>query len=147
VWGAATLEEAMRRHAAPLRWFALALALLAGAATLGAAGGLYGMMSFSVARRTRELGVRAALGAAPGRLLRQVLGEGVRLAAAGAVAGGIGALTVGRLLQERFQGVDPLDGGTYLAVAAALAAVTVAASAVPALRASRLDAAEALRAG
>lgn len=141
-----TLAEAMERHHAPLRWFARVLAALAAAATLSAAGGLYGVMSFTVARRTREIGVRAALGATPARVLREVVGEGARLAAWGAAVGSIGALTVARLLQERFAGVDPLEPAPYLAVAIALAAVTLAASAIPARRAARLDAARALRA-
>jgi putative ABC transport system permease protein len=146
VLSAGTLETALRRHAAPLRWFAAVLAALALAAVAAAAGGVYGVMAFGVARRTRELGVRAALGATPGRLLREVLGEGARLAAAGAAAGSVGAWTVARLLQERFHGVDPFDPAAYLGVAAVLAAITLAGSALPALRASRVEAAVALRA-
>ena len=143
---AETLAEAMRRHAAPLRWFAFALAALAAAATLAAAGGLYGLMAFAVARRTREVGVRMALGAAPRTVVREVLAEGGRLALAGMVAGGVGALTLARMLQERYHGVDPLDGSTYLAVAAILALVTLGGTAGPAVRASRVEPAEALRA-
>lgn len=144
--GGETLEAAMRRHAAPLRWFAGVLAALAAAATAAAAGGLYGMMAFAVARRTRETGVRMALGAAPRQIVREVLAEATRMVLAGAVAGGMLSLALGRALQERFHGVAPLDTATYLAVAAVLALVTLGASAGPALRASRTDPAEALRA-
>jgi putative ABC transport system permease protein len=143
---AETLEAALARHRAPLRWFAAVLAVLALAATLAAAGGVYGVMSFMVARRRREIGVRAALGATPWQLLQEVAGEGGRLAAAGAVVGSMGAVVVAGQLRESFHGVHSLDAATYLGVAATLAVVALVGSALPALRGARTDAAEALRA-
>jgi putative ABC transport system permease protein len=140
------MQAALDRHRAPLRWFAAVLAVLAAAATCAAAGGLYGVMAFSVARRTREIGVRMALGATERAVLRQVLGEGVRITILGGVLGSIGALSTARLLQESFYGVDPFDPAAYLAVAALLAAVTLAAAYGPAARAARVHPNEALRA-
>jgi putative ABC transport system permease protein len=140
------MQVVLDRHRAPLRWFAVLLVVLAAGAIAAAAGGMYGVMSFSVARRTREIGVRMALGATERDVLRQVLGEALRITLLGGIAGGIGALTVARLLQEMFYGVDPFHAGTYLGVAAILAAVTLAAAYRPAVRAARVHPNEALRA-
>ncbi|HEU0297920.1 MAG TPA: FtsX-like permease family protein, partial [Longimicrobium sp.] len=128
------MQATLDRHRAPLRWFAAVLAVLAAGATAAAAGGLYGVMAFGVARRTREIGVRMALGASERDVLRQVLREGMRITAVGGVLGGIGALSTARLLQASFYGVDPFDPAAYLAVAALLAAVTLAAAYGPAVR-------------
>jgi predicted permease len=140
------MQAVLDRHRAPLRWFALRFVALAAGATVAAAGGLYGVMAFSVARRTREIGVRMATGATERHVLRQVLGEALRITLLGAVAGSIGAVTVARLLQDRFYGVDPFDLTTYLGVASVLAAVTLTAAYRPALRATRVHPDEALRA-
>jgi predicted permease len=139
------MHEVLRQHAAPLRWFAALLAVLAAGATLASAGGLYGTMSFSVARRRREIGVRMAVGAAERDVLREVLGEGVRVTLLGAGVGSIGALTLARVLQQAFYGVDPFDPLAYLAVAVVLGAVTLTASYFPARRAARVDPNVALR--
>ena len=140
------MRAVLEAHRAPLRWFAGLLAVLAGGATLAAAGGLYGTMRFSVARRTREIGVRMALGAAERDVLREVMGEGLRITLLGSVIGSIGALTMARVLQDAFHGVDALDPVAYLAVAAVLGAVTLAASWLPARRAARVEPNVALRA-
>ena len=140
------MHAVLDRHRAPLRWFAVLLIALAAGATVAAAGGLYGVMAFSVARRTREIGVRMATGATERHLLRQVLGEALRITLLGGVAGGIGAITVARLLQDRFYGVHPFDLTTYLCVAILLAAVTLAAAYRPAVRATRVHPDQALRA-
>jgi putative ABC transport system permease protein len=140
------MRETLDRHRAPLRWFAAVLAVLAAGATAAAAGGLYGVMAFSVARRTREIGVRMAMGATERHVLRQVLGEGMRITAVGGILGAIGALSTARLLQEAFFGVDPFDPVAYVVVAALLAAVTLAAAYGPAVRAARVEPNEALRA-
>ncbi|MBW3572258.1 MAG: permease, partial [Gemmatimonadetes bacterium] len=79
-------------------------------------------------------------------VLRQVRGEALRITLLGGIAGSIGAVTLARLLQERFYGVDPFDAATYLAVAAVLAAVTLAAAHRPAVRAARVHPDQALRA-
>jgi putative ABC transport system permease protein len=141
-----TMRDALRHHRAPLRWFAAVLAVLAAGAVLASAGGLYGVMSFSVARRTREIGVRMALGASERDVLREVLREGVRITLLGTAAGSIGAITLARALQAMFYGVDPFDAAAYLAVAATLATVTLIASYLPARRAARVHPNEALRA-
>jgi len=93
----------------------------------------------SVARRRREIGVRLALGASAGRVRRMVLGEGAALAAAGLVAGLAGALVAGRLLRGLLFGVGPADPVVLLAVPAVLAVVALAASLLPARRASRVE--------
>ncbi|HYR11765.1 MAG TPA: FtsX-like permease family protein, partial [Longimicrobium sp.] len=140
------MQAVLDRHRAPLRWFAALLAVLAAGATVAAAGGLYAVMAFSVARRTREIGVRMATGATERRVLRLVLGEALRIALAGAVVGSMGAAMVARLLQDRVYGVDPFDLTTCLGVAGVLAAVTLAAAYRPAVRATRVHPDAALRA-
>jgi predicted permease len=140
------MQAVLDRHRAPLRWFAVLLVVLAAGATVAAAGGLYGVMSFRVARQTREIGVRMALGATERDVVREVLREGLRITLLGALLGSISAVTAARLLQEMFYGVDPFDPATYLGVAAVLAAVTLAAAYRPAARAARGHPNEALRA-
>jgi predicted permease len=107
--------------------------------------GLYGVMSYLVSQRTREIGVRMALGAPRGQVVRLILGNGIRLAAIGIVAGVAGAVLAGYTFRSVLFGVEPWDIATLLAVAAILAAICGAASYVPALRASRLDPVKALR--
>ncbi|WP_420130633.1 FtsX-like permease family protein [Longimicrobium sp.] len=141
----ATMQAVLDRHRAPLRWFAVVLAVLGVGATVAAAGGLYGVMAFSVARRTREIGVRMATGATERHVLRQVLGEALRITLIGGIVGSIGAVSVARLLQQKFYGVDPFDPATYLGVAALLAAVTLGAAYRPAVRATRVHPDQALR--
>ena len=140
------MQTLLERERAPLRWFAALLAIHAAGATLASAGGLYGTMAFSDARRTREIGVRMALGGTERDVLCEVLGEGVRISLLGTVAGSIGALSLARVLADAFQGVDAFDPVAYLAVAAALGIVTLAASYAPARRAARVDPNVALRA-
>lgn len=141
-----TMEEVMSRFAAPLRWFGDLFGVLAVAATLLAVMGVYGVMSYNVARRTREVGVRMALGARVADVMRLVVGEGMRLTATGAVLGLWGALSLARLLEVKFQGVDSLDLPVYAAVAALLGVVSLAGSWSPARRAARVDPMVALRA-
>lgn len=127
-----------------------------GAGVLGAFGGLalllsgigiYGVVAYSVARRTRELGVRLALGATPRQVIRLVVGQGVRLAAAGIAIGGLLALGAGQLLRSQLFGLNPADPLTFGTLVILLGAVAVAASLVPARRAARVDPVEALREG
>jgi putative ABC transport system permease protein len=101
--------------------------------------GIYGVLSYVVSRRTREIGIRVAIGAGRGRVLRMVLGNGVSLALIGIAAGLVLAFGVTRLLSGLLHGVQPADPATFVAVAAALVAVAALASAVPAWRASRVD--------
>ncbi|HET6679975.1 MAG TPA: ABC transporter permease [Gemmatimonadaceae bacterium] len=107
--------------------------------------GLYGVMAYTVARRRNEIGVRVALGADRGRVMRLVLGDVARVIAIGVVAGSIGAYASGRLVASFLYGLEPVEPFVMLAAAAVLAVVGFAAGIVPALRASRVEAAEALR--
>jgi putative ABC transport system permease protein len=107
--------------------------------------GLYGMVSYSVSLRTREIGIRMALGARPGDVLRLFMGQGARVTAAGAAIGVLAAVIVARLISGLLFGVAPGDPQTFLSSAALLACLALVATAVPAYRASRVDPNEALR--
>ncbi|MBF5045668.1 ABC transporter permease [Aggregicoccus sp. 17bor-14] len=127
----------------------LTLALMLGFAlvALGLAGlGLYGVIAFGVAQRSREVGIRLALGARPAQVLRLVVGQGLRLALAGVALGLVLALALGRLLGGLLYGVQPADPLTLLAVPLLLTGVALLASWVPARRATRVDPASTLRA-
>jgi len=114
-------------------------------AVLLAAVGLYGVLAFIVSQRRREIGVRIALGATPRDVVADVLGEGLRLAAAGMAAGLVLAIVVTRLMTALLFGISPTDVATFAGAAALLAAIAILASLVPALRASRVDPLVALR--
>jgi putative ABC transport system permease protein len=108
--------------------------------------GLYGVLSYSVAQRTKEMGIRAALGAAPGMLMRFVLGQGMGLAAVGIVAGlGVAAIVV-RLLEKMIYEVSVYDAGTFTTSVLLLVLASLLATYLPARRASRVDPMIALRA-
>jgi putative ABC transport system permease protein len=111
-----------------------------------AAVGIYGVLAYSVTERTREFGVRIALGAAPSRILSHVLAGGARVVLAGTAAGIVGALALTRLLQTLLYEVSPRDTMTFVLVPMVLALVGMLAAWIPARRASRLPAIEALRA-
>jgi putative ABC transport system permease protein len=110
-----------------------------------AAVGLYGVVAYAVTQRTREFGIRMALGARGAYVRRLVLRQGTRTALVGGVLGAALATAIGRALRSRLYGVDPLDPLSLLSVAALLALVTVLAAAIPARRAARVDPAVALR--
>jgi putative ABC transport system permease protein len=127
------------------RFTGLLLGAFALLALILSAVGIYGLLSFLVSRRTREIGIRVAIGADRGRVLALVLRNAAVLAVSGAIAGTVGALALTRLLQKLLHGVTPHDPATLAASAAALIAVALAASAVPAWRASRVNPVVALR--
>ena len=110
-----------------------------------AAVGIYGVMSFGVAQRTQEFGIRMALGAQRQRVIRQVLKEGVILAFTGALLGLGGAYLVGRAMQSTLYGVGAMDATAFSAVASILIVAALLACLFPAWRASRVEPIEALR--
>jgi predicted permease len=130
---------------APTRIGAALLGAFGALALLLAAVGLYGVIAYSVTMRTREMGVRMALGARPGDVLRLVLRQGARLAAVGIGAGALLAALVGRILGSLLYGVSALDPLAYAIAATMLLAVAALASFVPALTAARVDPLRALR--
>ena len=147
--GTATLSltffQATEGAVAPQRLGARLLGALGAVALLLAAIGIYGLMSYSVARRTREIGIRMALGARPSNVLGQIVGEGMRMAGAGIALGLLGAAAATRLLAGLLIGESPTDPAIFLAVPAILLATALAANAVPALRAAGVSPMTALR--
>ena len=140
-----TLEAALARYDSPLRWFAAVLAAVAAAALLLGSAGMYAVVSYGVARRTREIGVRMALGARAGQVIRHVLGGGLRLARTGTILGALMAFGVAQTVSLRFRGIPLFDAPTWIAVPLLLAAVTLLASWIPARRAAGVHPMEALR--
>ena len=139
------LEQLVTRSVARPRFYTGLLMLFAGIALLLAATGIFGLMSYTVAQRTREISIRMALGARAGDMLRMFVGRAVVLAAIGAVIGIGAALALGRVIQKQLFGVSLLDPLTLGAVVLVLGLSAAAASFLPARRAARLDPAMALR--
>jgi putative ABC transport system permease protein len=110
-----------------------------------AAVGVYGVISYAVSQRTQEIGVRVALGAQRGDVVRLVLGQGAGLGAIGVAIGLAGALGVTRLLRTMLFGVTPFDPASFMGVSIGLTVIALAASYIPARRAARVDPVEALR--
>jgi putative ABC transport system permease protein len=121
------------------------LGTFAGVAMLLAAIGIYGVISYAVAQRTHEIGIRAALGAGEGSLLRLILRGGMALTAAGLAIGFAGALAITKLMGNLLFGVGVRDPVTLAAVAAGLALVALLACYLPARRAAKVDPMVALR--
>jgi ABC-type antimicrobial peptide transport system permease subunit len=107
--------------------------------------GVYGVMSYAVARRTQEMGVRMALGARSAQVVRLVLGQGMRTIATGLAIGVVGSFGATRVMRTQLFGVGPNDPVTFVLVPIALAAVAIVACYLPARRASRVDPVVALR--
>jgi putative ABC transport system permease protein len=122
------------------------LARFAGAAVLLAAMGLYAVVSLAVRQSTREIGIRMALGARSADVVRLILRRWTRLAAGGILAGLVATLLLGRLIGSILFGVRPADAAVLAAISVLLAAVALAASYIPARRATRVDPIVALRA-
>ncbi|MGE0158958.1 MAG: ABC transporter permease [Gemmatimonadales bacterium] len=140
-----TLAELRADDVAPERLNAALFSSFAVLALLIAAIGVLGVLAFTVSQRTREFGVRMALGARQTQVLGMVLGEGAVLAAAAVLGGVVAAAFLSRFLADLLFGVTPTDPATYLAVGGALAVVALIAAYVPARRATRVDPMEALR--
>jgi predicted permease len=145
VTDAKTMTEHLGLALLPARVAGLTLGVFGGLALLLAAVGLYGLISYSVARRTRELGIRMALGARGGDVLRLVIGQGMRLTLVGVAVGLLGAFGVTRLLASMLYGVTPHDPTTYAVVALLLTGVALVACYLPARRATKVDPLIALR--
>ncbi len=144
--GALLSMDARLANSLSRRRFTVALLSAFGAVALAlAAVGLYGVLSFIVGQRRREIGVRMALGASRGEMIAAVLGQGLRLAGLGLVLGLVLAAGATRLLASVLYGVGTTDAATFAAAAALLLLIAVVASLVPALRASRVDPIVALR--
>ncbi len=140
-----TLEQILSGSIARPRFYALLLAFFAFTALALAALGVFGVLSYAVSQRSRELGVRLALGALPRDVLRMVLAEAVRLVALGLAIGIPAALLLSRSLQSLLFGLTPTDPATMASVVLVLGAAALLAGALPAWRAARLDPLHALR--
>ena len=141
-----TLDDVVAASQSRPRFMTLVLTSFGGVSLLLAAVGIFGVISYSVAQRTRELGIRIALGAQARGVLRLVLGGALRLLAAGVLLGLIGAFALTRFLSAFLFGVSPNDPATFAVVSFVLAVVALLASYLPALRATRVDPLAALRA-
>jgi putative ABC transport system permease protein len=140
-----TMEQRLAESLQQRRASALLLAAFAALAVLLAAAGIYGVMSYTISQRTRELGIRMALGAERGRVMGMVLGQGLRLALAGLGLGLLAALALTRVMASQLYGIAPTDPPTLAGLALGLLAVSTLAAFLPARHATRVDPMVALR--
>jgi putative ABC transport system permease protein len=146
VWQPQTMDDYLAGPMAQPRTSAILLSGFALVALLLAAVGLYGALASAVGERTHELGIRAALGATPGRLRREVLGQALIVCGFGLVVGLAGALAASRMLTALLYEVSPTDPAALLGACVVLLGVAALAAYIPARRATRIDPAHALRA-
>jgi putative ABC transport system permease protein len=139
------LDRIVADEAAQPAFRTILLASLAALAIAIAVVGLYGAISYAVSQRTREIGIRVALGATSGAVQRAVVGDGMAVAAAGIAIGTAGALAMARLLTGLLFGVTPADPVSYAGAAIGLLVLSIVAAYIPARRAARVDPTEALR--
>ncbi len=142
---AAPVETLLYGSLAPERIAAMLLAVFAATTLLLGLVGVYGVLSYSVRQRTREMGIRLALGASQGEVLRMVLREAMGMAGAGVAAGLLAALLLSRYVESLLFGVNSLDPMTYAVVAATVPCAALVAAYLPARRATRVDPAASLR--
>jgi predicted permease len=145
VTGVNTMEEVLATSTAQQRFSVFLLGVFSMTALLLAAVGLYGAIAYSVAERTQEMGIRIALGAATGDILRMIVGQGLTLTLAGLAIGTMAALAVTRLMSGLLFQVSAADPASFAASALLFAAIAALASYLPARRATRVDPTEALR--
>ena len=145
IWRTQTLEQLLGTSVAPRRFNMLLLGIFAGVALVLAAVGLYGVMSYSVSWRTHEIGIRMALGAKRGDVLRLVMRQGMTMTLIGLVLGLVGAFSMSRVIAGLLHGVSPTDPLTFTVVSIVLLAVALLACLIPARRATRVDPIVALR--
>ncbi len=146
IYAVQTMDEILARNLAARRFSMLLLTVFAALALVLACIGIYGVVSYLVGRRTREIGIRIALGAHRRDVLLLILSQGAKMAAIGIAAGLAAAFALTRLISRLLYGVAPDDPLTFLGVALLLFLVTLLASYIPARRALRIDPANALRA-
>jgi ABC-type antimicrobial peptide transport system permease subunit len=139
------LEETVNRQFGPARFYMLLLSIFAAVAVALAAIGLYGVIAYLVSQRTREIGIRIALGAKGRDVIRMVLSQGIRPAAIGIVLGIAGAYWSSRVLESLLYNVETSDITTFAGVTLTLSAVVILAIVVPARKASRIPPVDALR--
>jgi putative ABC transport system permease protein len=139
------MDEVLESSAAAPRFRTFLLALFGVAALFLGAIGIYGLVSYSVSQRTREIGIRMALGAAQPHVMKLVLGQGLKLTLIGVAIGLIGAIGVTRLLSSMLYEVPPTDPLTFAGVTLLLGAIALLATYVPARRAVKVDPNIALR--
>jgi putative ABC transport system permease protein len=140
-----TLEQVLSDSIAPRRFNLFLLGTFAAAALLMALVGIYGVIAYSVTERTREIGIRMALGAQRSEVVRMVVGQGMKIAVAGIAVGLAAALAMTRLMSSLLYEVHPNDPFTFVVVAVTLAATALLASWGPALKAALVDPLTALR--
>jgi ABC-type antimicrobial peptide transport system permease subunit len=145
VYGMRTLEKQIERNLVTERLVAILSAAFGALATLLAVIGLYGVMAYLVGRRSREIGIRMALGAEAGHVVRMILGEVSVLVGLGVALGLGGALALTRLVRAQLFGITPWDPGVIAAAIVGLSTVALLAGLLPALSASRADPVRALR--
>jgi putative ABC transport system permease protein len=133
------LQELVRDATAPAQFRTFLLASFATLALAIATIGLYGVVAYAVSRRTKEIGIRMALGATSSDVLTMVLGEGLVVALAGILAGTAASWMLARLVTGLLYGITPTDPASFLVASAALMIVTLAATYIPARRAARID--------
>jgi ABC-type antimicrobial peptide transport system permease subunit len=145
VWGFRTMEWRLASHAAPRQFVASMLGGYAALALLLASIGIFGVVSYVVAQRTGEIGIRVALGARPSNVLRLVIANGLTMTVIGIAIGVVGAMWLARYLRSQLYAVSPFDPLVYAIVAVLLALVATTACLLPARRAMSVDPVEALR--
>jgi putative ABC transport system permease protein len=145
IYGVSTMQQKISGTLARSHFDTFLLSIFAATALLLSSVGIYGVLSYTVAQRTRDIGIRMALGASQKQVMRDVLGSGMRLTTLGLVFGLAGALAVTRLLSSLLYGVSSADTITFVAVSLVLTAVALMASYLPSRRATRIDPLVALR--
>jgi len=145
VFNVRTMEQIVSQSVAPRRFSMLLLSVFAVVALILASIGIYGMMSYAVAQRTREIGLRMTLGAQRGNVLRLVVGQGMKLVIVGVVLGLVAAVALTRTMKSLLFGVSATDPETFIGIALLLTIVALLACWIPARKATKVDPMVALR--